>query len=163
MQNINNVTLYEEYKKASLVRIQIGGRPSDRQKCECLEMAEVLNHFDPTIVRVEFCKQDSRGVPSICIYKENTGCIKTQQFFDSYKELFSFVEGFLQSMSLFLPGLGKDSIAWNLSSSPYFNRPPTLEAISKSEDPEQLKAIIISMRKEFIKTQTKLNELTKNA
>ena len=38
---------------------------------------------------------------------------------------------------------------------------PELKPILESTDPEHLKNIILEMRKEFIKAQTKLNQLTK--
>ncbi len=47
----------------------------------------------PECIRVEFGKQDLRGVPSICLYNEN-GCVTQQKHFSTKDAMLGFVVGF---------------------------------------------------------------------
>lgn len=52
--------------------------------------------------RVEFGKQDMRGVPSICLF--NDGCVTQQKHFNSKDELLGYVVGYNEALDNFFKG-----------------------------------------------------------
>ena len=51
--------------------------------------------------RVEFGKQDMRGVPSICLFNDNH-CVTQQKHFDTKQELLGYVVGYNNASKAYL-------------------------------------------------------------
>jgi hypothetical protein len=45
------------------------------------------------VTRIEFCKQDMRGVPSISLY-DNKSCIIEQRHFKTYNDMLQYIIGY---------------------------------------------------------------------
>lgn len=58
----------------------------------------VLKINSGRVVRIEFGKQDTRGIYAISLYSKNH-CISNQKHFETTKELLSFVEGYNEAKS----------------------------------------------------------------
>lgn len=48
------------------------------------------------IVEIQFCKQDSRGLPSIASIDINS-CIKRQLHFKTYRDMLCYIQGFVDA------------------------------------------------------------------